>query len=303
MLLAFLLGMLGSPWFEASVRSQLPAALQAEQAAARDPRVNELDARIARLEAQPRALASPAAGSAEIAPLAARLAALEAQAAALQTTDNGVAGRLDMLAADLARTTGAAEAGDQRVRQLFVLMVARRMVATGRPLGSVEAALAARFGAQDAAAVEALGAWSRVPQTRSTLAARLEMLEAVPAQPASAAAGGGWWERLKARLSGLVTVNNGTQPGRGYAVALEDARAAMARDDLALAVARMERAPPGTGRDQWLQDARTLVATEAALERLEANLLDTAAASIPVPALATSQPPVNAPAPPQSAVR
>ena len=47
LLLAFVLGLLGSPLFERELRGQLPPQLQSESAAPADPRVAELVARVA----------------------------------------------------------------------------------------------------------------------------------------------------------------------------------------------------------------------------------------------------------------
>lgn len=283
----FSIGMIGSPWFEKQVRSQMPVALQ--QGPATDPRVDALEARVRALERAPQGSATaPLAGTAGAGVLLeGRVAALEAQAAALQGNDSSLVSRLGQVSEELARTSGAVAAGDRQVRDLFLLGVARRLVELGRPLGRVEALLAERFGTVDAPAVEALAGWSRVPQTRETLLARLETLNET--LPEAAADGASWWARLKARLSGLVTVQQtGSGPAQPDLGAVPAARRALETGDLAIAAARIEQAPAGPGRDQWLADARALLAAEAALDRLETQLLADAAATMP-----TVQPPVN----------
>lgn len=303
LLLALLLGMIASPWFEREVRGQMPEALQSEQSGSRDPRVDDLLTRVARLEAQPSAGLVAAPGSAapgDMAPITGRIAALEAQAAAFQFSDATVAARLEQLAADLQRTSGVAEAGDRQVRDLFLVSVARRMVEAGRPLGPVQSALSARFSAQDAAAVDSLERWSAVPQTRATLAARLETMDEAVVVPDTEAAAG-FWDRLLARLSGLVTVRDGTVAGPVETDVLSAAREALDNGDVALAASRLQRAPPSAVRDQWLADARALVAAEAALNRLETMLLDVASADASALASAII-PPAAPPAPPAAVV-
>jgi hypothetical protein len=66
------------------------------------------------------------------------------------------------------------------------------------------------------------------------------------------------------------------------------ARKALEGGELEVAVARIERAPAGPARDQWLTDARALLAAETALDRLEGQLLAEAVATMP-----SLQPPVN----------
>jgi hypothetical protein len=286
------LALVATPWVGAQLRTAMPAALPPADVPAPDPRLAALEGRVRALE-----LAAGAAepGPADLAPapsvdaaLESRLAALEARATALQSTDGAVDSRLGQMALEVARVSGLAAAGDRQVRDLFLLAVARRLVEQGQPLGRVELLLAERFQATDTPAIEALGAWSRVPQTRATLAARLETL-ARNDGPA-AAAGGDWWARLKARLSGLVTVRgNGAAAASPDPGALPAARQALAAGDLEAALARMAQASASPARDQWLLDARVLLAAEAALDRLEGALLAEAAATLP-----PVQPPVNA---------
>ncbi len=285
MLFSFVLGMIGSPWFEANVRRQLPPALQGDTGV--QLRIDALAVRIARLEASPPSPAS--ALESGTAPDPARLAALETQAAALQAIDASTTARVDQLAAALLRASGEAEVADRQVGELFLVAVARRMLESGRSLALLEPALDARFGARDQAAVEALAAWSRVPQTRATLAARLETLDLTASRTAAAE---GWWARLRSKLSGLITVGTSSSPGVIDPGAQAGASAALGGGDVALAVSRLQRGPAGPARDQWIADAQSLLAAEAALDRLEFGLVQSAIARAP----AIASPPVNRPA-------
>ena len=308
-LLAFVIGMLGSPWFEREVRSQLPPPLRDQPLSQSDPRFDGLEARVARLEAaqaRPPSSGQPALPGAVAAPAPAdpafdaRLAALEAQAQALQGSSAATATRIEQLAADIARTSGEAAAGDRQVRDLFLLSVARRMLDGGRALTVLEPALAARFRPADDAAVDALAAWSTVPQTRDSLAGRLEAMQAAGSVPV--ADDRSLWQRLRDRLSGLVTVR--TEQASGLpadAAALPEAIAALKDDDLPRAIRRMQAAPPSEQRDTWLKDAQARLEAELAMERLESRLIGdmSVALSAPVapPPAPVNAPPVAAPAP------
>ncbi len=301
--LALLLGMVASPWFERQVRGQMPEALRSDPAVVRDPRVDILLSRVERLEAQSSVGLAVVPGTAvaeDMAPITGRIAALEAQAAAFQSIDANIAARLEQIAIDLQRTSGVAEAGDRQVRDLFMVTVARRMLESGRPLGPVQSVLSARFSAQDTAAIDSLARWSAVPQTRETLAARLETLDSGDGATTPPTQSQGFWARLMSRLSGLVTVRDGTVAEPVETDAVAAAREALASGDIALAVARLQRAPPSAVRDQWMADARVLAAAEAALDRLETMLLDAASADASALAPAIVQPamdPEPAPAP------
>lgn len=280
LLFAFVLGLVGSPIFEREVRRTLPSALQEEMPAPADPRVDALVDRVARLEAERSRPAGAPPPLTDAAGLALRLQAVESRAVAAETNDANLVARLDALAAEVARTSSAVVETDMRTRDLFLLAVARRMLEAGRPLTPIEPVIETRFRASDGAAVEALETWSSAPQTRRTLHGRLETIGEIPPPEAT----GSWWDRLKARLSGLVTVR-GAAVGKADSQALmAQARAAMASGDVALAVSALEAGdwPPAVG--QWVQDARTLLAAEEALGRLEANALDAGLGALQTPA-------------------
>ena len=281
LLFAFALGLVGSPLFERELRSTLPQALQSEAPARPDPRVDLLAERVARLEAE---RARPQAGLPVQAPadaegLGLRLQAVESRAIAAETNDANLMARLDALAAEVARTSSAVVETDARTRDLFLLAVARRMVEAGRPLTPIESVIEGRFRTGDGAAVEALAAWSSAPQTRRTLQGRLETIGDLPA-PAEA---GSWWDRLKARLSGLVTVRGeGTGTADNQAL-MAQARAAMAAGDVALAVSALGEGDWPPAVRQWVEDARILLAAEEALGRLEANALEAGVGALQAP--------------------
>jgi hypothetical protein len=285
LLFAFVLGLVGSPLFEREVRGTLPPALRDDMQMPADPRVDGLVERVARLEAE-RARPGPGAQpltdapGTEAAGLGLRLQAVESRAVAAETNDANLMARLDALAAEVARTSSAVVETDTRTRDLFLLSVVRRMVEAGRPLTPIAQAVETRFRSTDGAAVEALAAWSSAPQTRRTLQGRLETIGELP-PPAEA---GSWWERLKARLSGLVTVR-GEAAGKADAQALmAQARTAMASGDVALAVSALEAGDWPPAVRQWVQDARVLMSAEEALARLETNALEAGVGALQVTA-------------------
>lgn len=285
LLASFTIGILGSPWIEAEVRSQLPEAVQ-PAATAHRAELQALEARIARLESRP----APKAGAA--AP-AERIAALEAATAARQSADSQLSTQLQALATDLDRVSDQATAGDERIRDLFLLTVMRRMVEAGRPLTQIEDTVSARFRPRDSAAVEALAAWSREPQTRRTLAARLPELGEAGAQ-ADEQAAGGWWERLKASLSSLITVQKPAgEQAPGSLEVVRAAYAALREDDLERAISEMASGPQSAATGQWVRDARLLLGAEVALDRL-----DSLALAATIPAVEPAPPPVAAVTPP-----
>lgn len=290
-------------WFDPATRGRLTAAVQPPVASApagpearvappqpimpADPAdtaaIEALEARIAGLEAQLAAtpglppLNSPTGPASAASPVEARIAALEAEAAALRAAAAGTQARLEELAAQLATATGAATRSDRTMLDLLLLAVGRRHVEQGRPLGRLNDVFKARFRDVDGAAVDAIAAWSAAPQTRALLSARLDALSLTPsaAEPPAEA---GFWARLRERLSGLVLVRDRARDDGADPAALAAARDALEAGDLPLAIARVERLPPGPGRDAWLADAALLADAERGLDRLETQILADVAA-------------------------
>lgn len=135
----------------------------------------------------------------------------------------------------------------------------------------------AEAGKDDPVIGEALALLEPAAGGVATLPALRQRLETVAAafvqpEPAKPAAEGGLGERLLDRLSTVVTVK---RPAAGpHAPALEAARAALARDDLAAAVRALEGIPPADNPalPGWLAEARARLAAEAALARLRGHL-------------------------------
>lgn len=288
-LASFLIGLLASPWLEAEVRGHLPAGIQPPEPAV-SAEMRALEARLAQLESGP----AVAEAKADAPPSGEWATALEAAQTERLKADADLSTQLQAVANDLRRVNDQALAGDERMRDMFLLGVARRMLLAGRPLTPVEDLFAQRFRGADASAVDAMMDWSREPQTRRTLANRLPELGRVAAQ-AEATTAGSWWERLKAGFSSMVTVRNPSgERAPGGEEAVRGAASALRSDDLELAISELASGPQTAATRQWIRDARLLQAAETALDRLDALAL---AAAIPVteaPAAPPGQPPVNA---------
>lgn len=264
-LVSFTLGLLGNPWFEAKIRGYMPQPpLETAQQSA-DPRVEALAERLHQLESGQ----AVAEGLAADPNLAARLEALEVRARTQDQAEASFMAGLQQLGADLDRAKQTIETGDARLRDLFVLSLARRMIDAGRPLDPILPILQARFGEQDAAATDTLAAWSREPQTRSTLAGRLPELDATEAKAAAAQAAG-WWDRIKTSFGKMVRVYDPSSPtGLSVADRLGAAEMALRQQDLGLAITRAEEMPQSDAVRQWVHDARLLVDAEGAMDRLD----------------------------------
>ena len=109
--------------------------------------------------------------------------------------------------------------------------------------------------------------------TLPSLRQRFETVVGAFVQPAPAEPKGeaGLGERLLGQLSSVVTVK---RVGGPHAAAVEAARAALARDDLAAAVAALEGVPPADNPalPGWLAEARKRLDAEAGLAKLRGHL-------------------------------
>lgn len=109
--------------------------------------------------------------------------------------------------------------------------------------------------------------------TLPSLRQRFETVVGAFVQPAPAEPKGeaGLGERLLGQLSSVVTVK---RIGGPHAAAVEAARAALARDDLAAAVAALEGVPPADNPalPGWLAEARKRLDAEAGLAKLRGHL-------------------------------
>lgn len=288
-LLAFSFGMIANPWFEREVRDQLPATIVGAGTDPEEQRLATIDSRLAGLETT-RDLNAPAAQN--IAVLAEKLATLDAQAGATREANASLSSRVDQIQSEISRSSGDAMEGDARMRDLYLIGVARRMVESGRPIDRLQKPLNERFHEREPEALVALTNWSRTPQTRRTLSDRLM---AMKAESPTAATAENFWQQLRDRLSSMVRVRDESVPAsKGPAVSLVAARAAMAENDLRLAVSSLSAADKGSEAEIWATDARILMQAEDALDRLDGLALDAAIQGMAqLPAPVATQAPVN----------
>jgi hypothetical protein len=230
--------------------------------------VQQLDRRIAALEAKPVAPAGVPPG--EIADLRQQLAKL-----ASTITDLGI--RIDAAEKTIAaeKATPAQSAADPTDSALLLtLLRIREAVEVARPFAAEYDAFTAL--AQPRPEIAAAAAPLAEPAktgvaSRTVLVARLHGLagvivsaEAPPAEP-------DWSDRVLARLRGLVTIRRIDGVGQSEPeAAVTSAERALRGGDLAAAIAALDRltGPPAEAARPWLQMARQRLAVEAALHRV-----------------------------------
>ena len=270
LLLVFALGLIANPWFERSVRSQLPGFAAVDAPADLRPlaaRLDTLEARLRAVEARPAGTVARGGPDERVAALDARLGVLErAQAAAtarVDTLTNGVAaltGRVDASAGQTVLTLQAARADADRAQGALAVLAARRAVEGGRAAPGLEGPLRTLFASRLGPAVDAVGALLGAPATPGSLRAGLARLRG-----GSGTAPRGWWDSLTAGFADIVTVSDRAGTGDLYA----QADAALAAGDAVRAEALVARAPASAARDQWLAASRRLRAGQAGLAALD----------------------------------
>ncbi|WP_273435292.1 hypothetical protein [Sandarakinorhabdus limnophila] len=272
-LFAFAAGLIANPWFEQTVRGRLPFV-----AAASNGEADALEKRLAALE---RARPSAPAVASE------RLARTEAKVESSTDQIQRDAERIDelnRLLAQLSARVAAEEARDasvvataqgaaDRAESMLTVLLLRRAVEDGRPLGALLPATRRLFGEQYADEVAALEALSAAPVTRAQLARQLAGLS----DAGPGATRPDWWQAFIRRVETTFSAGEGAGP-------VVQAQGLMARGNLAAAAAALRRSAALRGNATvrgWLAGADRLLAGEAALVTLEA------AAATPLPAPAT----------------
>ncbi len=294
-LVVFTAGMIANPWVEANVRGRLPFA---QTVAPAPTEVLTLRQRLADLEASKAAPAAPAPSE--------RLARTEAR---IETSNDQIARdaqRIDKLTADVAAiaagiaadrgrseaATAAAAAAADRAQALLTLLLARRAIEAGRPLGPLEQALRQSFEARYPEALKPVLALGAAPVTPASLGRDFDALR--PAIGVAAAAGQqDWWQIFKATLAAGVS-----RPAVDTAP-VAAAAAAMARGDTLAAANHLRRLPaPRPARvAAWLAAAERLQAGSQGLATLEAGALLVPSPVIPPPGPAALPPqPAQTPA-------
>jgi hypothetical protein len=273
-LLTFALGLIANPWFERSIRSQIPG-FAVEDTRSVDPAVvAALDARLRALETRPaQAVMAPVAPD----PLAnERVAALEARLDGSERVGDAVTARIDNLTGSVAALAGrvdanagqtvltlqAARVDADRAQGALSVLAARRALEAGRWSPGLATPLRNLFGTVQGPAVEAVVALGSAPVTPVTLRRDLGRLRGTaPAADAS------WWGRFTTGLASVVEVRERSDARADDPLARADA--ALAAGDVMGAVATVERLPRGPGVTAWLASARRWQAGWRALAGLE----------------------------------
>jgi uroporphyrinogen-III synthase len=205
----------------------------------------------------------------------ARLAALTAE----NRRQGQELARLQEELAGLNATLG--ERGEQRRSESLVLALGQLREALERGAPYAPALATARSLAADDQAVMPLlapldaGADRGVP-TRADLRARFDKVAAEAARRDTVAAADGWWGPLAERLSSLISVRRvGEVDGDTNAALLARAEQRLEADDLAGAVAEVEKLQGAAAApaQAWLADARARLQADAAFARLSAYAL------------------------------
>ena len=269
-----------------------PREMQRQPAeAAASPVLEDLDRRVAALEAKPAAPAEDLAESRQ------EVAKLAASAAELAT-------RIEVVDKEVHSRT-AADPTD--IALVLALLQIRDAIEVGRPFAAAYEALVAL--AQGRPEIAAAAAPLAGPATaglpgRPVLASRLrELADAIAradtSAKASATAGAAapdWADQALRRLNGLVTIRRIDGPGRGQpgaapSAAVSAALQALAGGDLEGAVGALDKlaGAPAETAGPWLRMAKERLAAEAALQQIEALLV--ARLGAPANAPAGSGPP------------
>lgn len=194
---------------------------------------------------------------------------------------------LEQRLAELNQQAIAASGNATRAESLLLAFAARRALERGQALGWIEAQLRARFGAIQGAAVDRLIAAGAAPVTLSQLSEQFELLAP---QLAGGSPDESTWDWLSRQMSGLFVIRHDDSPSPAPEVRLVRTRAFLAGGKVDAAIAEVERMPGQTSATDWLAHARDYMATERALDQIEA-----AALMSTKPAVAPSVAPVAEP--------
>lgn len=192
---------------------------------------------------------------------------------AAQSRFADAAAKVAMLEQRLAELNGqamAASGNATRAESLLLAFAARRAVERGQPLGWIETQLRARFGATQGAAVDRVIAAGTAPVTLAQLA---EQFEVLAPQLAGGAPDEGTWDWLSRQVSDLFVVRHDDAPSPAPEARLVRTRAFLAGGKVEAAIAEVERMPGQTAAADWLAHARDYMASQRALDQIEAAAL------------------------------
>jgi hypothetical protein len=270
-LFVFVAGMIANPWFESSVRGRLPFAQG--KVVADTGELAAINDRLARIEGAAQ-VTSPVVQTE-------RLARTEAQ---IETSTDQLAreaSRIDKLTSEVASLSAklegeqargeaaaaSAQAAAERAEAMLTLLLVRRAVDSGRPLGALEPPLRRSFEQRYPDAIKAITTLGSAPVTLTSLQRDLKaMTPALSGRPA-AGAKVSWWDALTGTISAAVAPS----PAGAAQGPIDAANALLARGDVVGAAAQLRRlpGPRPAALTNWLAAAERWQAGSAALATLE----------------------------------
>lgn len=236
-----------------------------------DVRVN--DSGVPQLVTSPAAPPSPSATAAEA-------AANQAQIDAQISTATARLATLEQRLAELNQQALAASGNASHAEALLLAFAARRAVERGQPLGWIEAQLRARFGEAQGAAVDRVIAASATPVTLTQLGEEFELMGA---ELIGGSRNEGTWDWFTRQVSDLFVIRHDDSPSPAPEVRLDRTRAFLVGGKVEAAVAEVEKMPGREVANDWIVRARDYMATQRALDQIEAAAL-TGGQPVPAPA-------------------
>ncbi|MCM8558039.1 MICOS complex subunit MIC60 [Sphingomicrobium sediminis] len=190
----------------------------------------------------------------------------EAEAEAIPAPAGDITDRVASLERALIRAEGSAGRADG----LLVAFAARRAIERGLPLGYLEPLLVDRFGNNHEAAVAQIIRGSRDPILLKSLVEQYETLGSeLRAPPPDAGVG----ERISRWFGSLITVYDASQPNPRPRARYERALVDLRLGNVDSALAETMRLPGADAAADWVARARSYVATQNALDQVEAAAL------------------------------
>lgn len=269
-LFVFIAGMIANPWFESSVRGRLPFAQG--KVVADSGELAAINERLARIEGTSQ-VASPVVQTERLARTEAQIETstdqIARESSRIDKLTREVAGLSAKVEAEQGRTEAAqsaTEAAALRAESMLTLVLVQRAIESGRPLGALETPLRRSFELRYPDAVKAVVALGTAPVTPKTLERDFSvMAPALSGRPVPGTKVS-WWDALTGTVSAAVSP---ASPGRGPQGPVDTAAAALARGDVAAAVAQLRRLPRSQALNVWLANAARWQAGSAGLTTLE----------------------------------
>ena len=217
----------------------------------------------------PQLVTSPATEPAP-GPSAAQTAAAQAQIGAQIDSTAARIAMLEQRLAELNQQAIAASGNATHAESLLLAFAARRALERGQPLGWIEAQLRARFGTTQGAAVDRVIAAGAAPVTLAQLGEQFELLAP---ELVGGKADEGTLDWLGRQLSDLFVIRHDDSPSPAPESRLQRTRAFLAGGKIEAAAAEVEKMPGHDAAADWLVRARDYMATQRALDQLEAAAL------------------------------